>query len=172
MMDKVIVAFENEKSSWRIKEILESAGAAECMVCHSAAEVKRAAGKLRIAAVVCGYKLPDQSAEGLFDDLPASCAMLMVAVQSLLNLCASDEICKLPSPVSRGDLLSTVRMLLQTGGRPERSAGEQGLIEQAKALLMDRHGMTEAQAHRFLQKKSMDSGLKLAQAAQMVLDRH
>ena len=35
---------------------------------------------------------------------------------------------------------------------------------------MDRHGMTEAQAHRFLQKKSMDSGAKLIQTAQLVLE--
>ena len=43
-------------------------------------------------------------------------------------------------------------------------------MERAKALLMDRNGMTEEQAHRFLQKKSMDSGAKLLQTAQMVLD--
>ena len=30
--------------------------------------------------------------------------------------------------------------------------------------------MTEEQAHRYLQKKSMDSGAKLVQTAQLVLD--
>ena len=35
---------------------------------------------------------------------------------------------------------------------------------------MDRNGMTEEQAHRYLQKKSMDSGAKLVQTAQLVLD--
>ena len=34
---------------------------------------------------------------------------------------------------------------------------------------MDRHGMTEAQAHRFLQKESMDHGSKLAETARIVL---
>ena len=43
------------------------------------------------------------------------------------------------------------------------------LVAQAKALLMDRHGMTEAQAHRFLQKESMDHGSKLAETARIVL---
>ena len=37
-------------------------------------------------------------------------------------------------------------------------------------LLMDRNEMTEEQAHRFLQKKSMNSGVKLAETARMVLD--
>ena len=35
---------------------------------------------------------------------------------------------------------------------------------------MDRHGMSEEQAHRFLQKKSMDSGSRLVQTALLVLE--
>ena len=175
-MEKVIVAFESEKSCWRVKEILENSGTASCVICHSADQVKRAVNKLHISTVICGYKLPDASAEELFDDLPTSCAMLMVGVQNLLDLCQNDDIFKLTSPVSKGDLVASVRMLIQVGHRlerfvrPRRSQEEQELIAQAKQLLMARHGMTEEQAHRFLQKKSMDSGAKLIQTAQLVLD--
>ncbi len=175
-MEKVIVAFESEKSCWRVKEILENSGTASCVLCRSADQVKRAVNKLHISTVICGYKLPDASAEELFDDLPTSCAMLMVGVQNLLDLCQNDDIFKLTSPVSKGDLVASVRMLIQVGHRlerfvrPRRSQEEQELIAQAKQLLMARHGMTEEQAHRFLQKKSMDSGAKLIQTAQLVLD--
>ena len=175
-MEKVIVAFESEKSCWRVKEILENSGTASCVICHSADQVKRAVNKLHISTVICGYKLPDASAEELFDDLPTSCAMLLVGVQNLLDLCQNDDIFKLTSPVSKGDLVASVRMLIQVGHRlerfvrPRRSQEEQELIAQAKQLLMARHGMTEEQAHRFLQKKSMDSGAKLIQTAQLVLD--
>ena len=175
-MEKVIVAFESDKSCWRIKEILESSGTASCVVCKSADQVKRAVSKLHVSTVVCGYKFADESAEGLFDDLPASCAMLMVAVQSLLDLCQNEDIFKLASPVSKGDLVASVRMLLQVGHRlerfvkPRRTEEEQAIVDQAKEVLMERHGMTEAQAHRFLQKRSMDSGAKLVQTAQLVLE--
>ena len=127
-------------------------------------------------AVVCGYKLGDQTAELLFDDLSLSCAMLVLASQNLLELMQNDDIFRLPTPVSRGDLAASVRMLLQIGRRleryvrPRRSREEQSLIDQAKRLLMDRNDMTEEQAHRYLQKKSMDSGAKLVQTAQLVLD--
>ena len=53
--------------------------------------------------------------------------------------------------------------------RPRRTQEEKALIDQAKAVLMDRHGMTEEQAHRFLQKQSMDSGAKLLDTARLVL---
>ena len=176
MMEKVIVAFESDKSCWRVKEILETSGTAACIICKSADQVKRVVNKQHITTVVCGYKLFDESAEGLLDDLPPTCSMLVVAVQGLLDLCQSDDVFKLASPVSKGDLVASVRMLIQVGHRlerfvrPRRSQEEQELIAQAKQLLMTRHGMTEEQAHRFLQKKSMDSGAKLIQTAQLVLD--
>ena len=174
-METVIVAFEVEKTCHRIREILENAGAASCLLCHSAAEVKRLVHKQHISTVISGFKFPDDSAEGLFEDLPPSCAMLLLAVQSQLDLCGNEDIFKLASPVSKGDLIASVRMLIQMSHRlerfvrPRRTQEEKALIDQAKAVLMDRHGMTEEQAHRFLQKQSMDSGAKLLDTARLVL---
>ena len=99
----------------------------------------------------------------------------MIAPQSRLELCEEDGIFRLASPVHRGDLLASVRMLIQMNRqyigqyRPQRTEEEQSLIAQAKAVLMDRHSMTEEQAHRFLQKKSMDNGAKLVEIARMIL---
>ena len=175
-MEQVIVAFESPKSAGRIKEILETSGTASCILCKTADQVRRAANKLHITAVICGFKLGDQSAEVLAGDLPSSCAVLVLASQNLLDLLQNDDLFRLPAPVSKGDLTASVRMLLQMGRRleralrPRRSPEELEVIQQAKALLMDRNGMTEEQAHRFLQKSSMDNGTKLLQTAQMVLD--
>ena len=175
-MEQVILAFENSKSCLRIKDILESAGTASCILCKSADQVRRTVHKLHIAAVVCGFKLADQTAESLFSDLPITCSMLVLAPQNLLDLLQDDDIFRLPAPVTKRDLMASVRMLLQMGHRleryvrPRRSQEDLNVIRQAKELLMDRNGMSEEQAHRFLQKSSMDSGMKLIQTAQMVLD--
>lgn len=175
-MRKVIVAFENSTNSARIREILESSGEFTCLVCRNAAEVKRVVRKQRLYTIVCGFKLPDESCEDLYHDLPEGCSMLMVAQQTRLELCETEEIFKLQSPIRRGELLSSVRMLAQLQrrvpkgkGPAKRSEEEKQLVAQAKAVLMDRHGMTEEQAHRFLQKKSMDSGAKLTDTARLVL---
>lgn len=175
-MEKVILAFEGRKSGEHIRDIIESSGLADCLICRSAAEVKRLVHKQHVGTVICSYKLPDETAERLAEDLPMTCSVLVIAVQSLLDMIADDEIFKLAAPAARNDLLSSVRMLLQGSHRmerfvrPQRSAEEDELIRAAKAVLMDRNDMTEEQAHRFLQKKSMDSGVRLTQTAQMVLD--
>ena len=175
-MDQVIVAFESSQTAERIRDILESGATASCVLCRTADQVRRAVHKLHITAVVCGFKLAGQGAEALFRDLPPTCAMLVLAPQDLLELLQEEDIFRLAAPVSRGDLTGSVRMLLQMGRRlerackPRRSSEEQALIDGAKALLMERSGMSEAQAYRFLQKASMDHSARLVQTAQMILD--
>jgi hypothetical protein len=174
-MEKVIVAFEGEKNCQHIKDVLESSSTVSCMVCRSAAEVRRLVQKQHITTIVCGFKLADDSAECLFHDLPTYCSMLMIAGQHQLDLCEQGDIFTLSSPVSKKDLIASVRMLLQMSNRiekfsrPQRSGEERDLINRAKAILMERHGMNEEQAHRLLQKKSMDSGAKLTETARLVL---
>lgn len=175
-MQTVIVAFESGGSSARIRDVLESDGEFSCLVCRSAAEVKRAVRKQHPCIIVCGFKLADETCENLFYDLPGGCFMLMVGPQNKLELSETEGIFKLPSPVRRGELLASVRMLVQfqryiprEKGAAKRGGEEQRLIARAKAVLMDRHGMTEEQAHRFLQKQSMDNGVKLTDTARLVL---
>ena len=176
MTQTVIVAFESGENSARIKAALESEGEFSCLVCRSAAEVKRAVRKQHLCIIVCGFKLADETCENLFYDLPEGCFMLMAGSQNRLELSETEGIFKLRSPVRRGELLASVRMLAQfqryiprEKGPAKRGEEEQRLIQRAKAVLMDRHGMTEEQAHRFLQKQSMDNGAKLTDTARLVL---
>ena len=47
---------------------------------------------------------------------------------------------------------------------------ERKLIERAKGLLMQRHGLSEEQAYARLRKAAMDKGLKLAELSQRMID--
>lgn len=175
-MDRIILALTREANSRRVKELLEGAGVASCLICTSADQVRRAAAKFHIDTVVCGFKVGDEPVQLLADDLPSTCSLLVLAPQDRLDLLDSDNLFRLPTPVARRDLIATVQMLLDMARRVEhptamqRSPEEQALILRAKQLLMDRNGMTEEQAHRFLQKTSMDRGARLVQTAQLVLD--
>lgn len=175
-MEQVIVAFESEKTCQRIKDILENSGTAFCLVCRSGDQVRRSANKQHIPVVVCGYKLADETAEDVLADLPPVCSMLLLAPQNRLDMVRNDALFSLPTPVSRSELIASVRMLLQLGCRQEsglqskRNQEERQQIQLAKELLMERYNLTEEQAHRFLQKKSMDAGMKLSQIARLVLE--
>lgn len=55
---------------------------------------------------------------------------------------------------------------METGQEDEKK-----VLLRAKELLMQRNGLSESQAHRFLQKKSMNAGNKLIESAWITLLR-
>ena len=176
-MEKVIVAFENPNVRESVCEMLESGGVARSVPCQSASEVRRLVNMQGIHVVVCGFKFPDAPGETLFYDLPETCAMVMLARKNRLELCETEEIFQLPFPANPGDLLATVEILLQLarrrrGHRPVElhdNEDRELLVAKAKVVLMDRHGMTEAQADRCLEREHDNYGTEPAEMARMVL---
>ena len=84
----------------------------------------------------------------------------------------------LSTPIKVYDLLNTVNMMLQSMDRrrkkrrkelKNRDSKQQETIRKAKELLMTRNNMSEEEAHRYLQKSSMDSGTNMVETAEMVL---
>ena len=51
----------------------------------------------------------------------------------------------------------------------KRSPEEQKMIDDAKALIMDRNHLTEEEAFRYIQKTSMDTGRSMVETAEMIL---
>ena len=104
--------------------------------------------------------------------------MLLVASPSQWSGRAPDDIVCLGLPLKVQDLLSTLEMMMESMAKrrkklksqpKERSSEELELIKQAKELLMERNHMTESEAHRYIQKCSMDSGTNMVETAQMIM---
>ncbi len=174
-MDHMLIAFEGEKTRQRMTEILESAGIHVFATCISGAEVLRCCRRMGSGVILCGFKLGNMTGEELYQCLPEEVAMVMLATATQLELVECEEICRLVAPARRTELVDTIRMLLdqvETISLPKRADEDQLLVLRAKELLMDRNQMTEEQAHRFIQKRSMDTGKKMAQTAMQILDGH
>lgn len=177
-MDRIVVAFANEEAQRRILRLLESNGYSPAACCAAGAEVIRTVRKLGSAIVVCGFKLRDMTAGDLAADLHGTGVLLVVSSAVNLDFCEGENIHKLATPVSRSDFCATLDLLRQFEEKhlhhppPKRREEEQTLIQKAKDLLMDINRMTESEAHRFLQKRSMDAGLKMAETAQIIIESY
>lgn len=174
-MNRILVAFAGEKTRQRMSEIFESTGIRVSAACGSGAEVLRWCHRMNGGIILCGYKLYDMTAEELFENLPAGFSMLLLADPMQLESVYAPEICKIASPVRRSELVDSVHMLLSQHGAdtppvPKRSEEDQLIVRRAKELLMTRNCMTEQEAHRFIQKRSMDTGAKMVQTAMKILD--
>ena len=128
--------------------------------------------------VICGYKLSDMSSACLADSLNGSAVLLIIGSPSQLEYCCSDDVFTLSSPTSRSDLIASVRMLIQMEQKylkltlPQRNKEDELLLKKAKEFLIDKNRMTEAQAHKFIQKKSMDGGSTMAETARLIIEKN
>lgn len=177
-MDRIVVAIDNENNRKRICDMLEASGISLRGSCRSGAEAIRWIKKMNGGIIICGYKLADMTATDLAVDLNGTAMLLVIATPPQLELCRNDSIFKLPAPVSKGDLISSVRMLLQLEEKhirissPRRSDKDNAEVVRAKELLMSKNGMSEEEAHRFIQRRSMDTGSKAVETARTIIETY
>ena len=166
-MNHLIVAFETEAACHRVCELLAASALPVRSVCKSGAEVIRAVRYMGGGVVVCGVKLPDMTADQLYDDLEGDAYILAAAKPEALDLCENPHIFRLPLPTNRYALAAAVQMLTQLEGMSAsaHSRPDQEIIQKAKILLETNGSMTEEEAHRYLQKRSMQSRRKMAEVA-------
>ena len=147
-------------------------------MCTTGAQAVSQADGLHDGIVICSYKLMDMVYSELKECLPPGFEMLLMASDRVLSQCEGEGVVCLSIPLKVHDLISTVAMLSETILRRRRKARQQPrvrneqekeTVREAKELLMDRNHMTEEEAHRYLQKCSMDSGTNLTETAMMVL---
>ena len=176
-MERVIVAFTGERMRRKCLGLLGMEGW-EAVVCASGAEVVRTARQMGSALVICGFYLPDMTADTLAAELRGTAAVLVISRASYLDLCGGENLYKLPLPASRAEFLASLRLLLEFESahlrHPASQRGEESrrLIQRAKTLLMEVNRMTEEEAHRFLQRRSMERGTPLAETARRVVDSY
>ncbi|MBO5281705.1 MAG: ANTAR domain-containing protein [Lachnospiraceae bacterium] len=177
-MTNIIVVLPKLEEARGIKSILVKNGFQVTGVCTTGAQAISQADGLSDGIVICSYKVVDMVYQELHDCLPYGFEMLLMVSRNLIGECSGNDIVCLSMPLKVHDLINTVSMMSESIMRRKRkkrmtphvrNIQEQTDIQAAKELLMERNHMTEDEAHRYLQKTSMDSGTNMAETALMVL---
>ena len=177
-MNSIVVVFPKKEVAANIRNILARDGMDVVGVCTTGAQALQCVDMLDEGIVVCGYRMQDMFYSELRECLPESFEMLLIASPDKWGNGLVRGVVGLPMPIKVYDLLNTMEMMLHNLQRrrrkrreaaKNRSPEQTALIEKAKALLMERNNMTEEEAHKYLQKSSMDSGTNMLETAQMVL---
>lgn len=162
-----------------MKNVLNRSGYDDILTFNSASQVIAAANESDGGVVLCGYRLTDMHYSELYGYLPREFRMLLIASPARLQECSIGNIMCLEMPIHSHELISTLEtmeMELTAFERrrkkfqpKKRTEEEQKTIDDAKALLMERNHLSEEEAHKYIQKLSMDSGNNLAETAEMIL---
>lgn len=176
-MTNIVVAFSKQGDARNIKNILMRNGFQVVAVCTSGGQVLNSMEDLSSGIVVCGYRFEDMMYQEIRDCMPGEFDMLLVASPGRFEGGMPQDMVCLPMPLKVHDLVSTLEMMCRSQMRrrrmrqepAKRSPKESQLIAKAKELLMERNNMSETEAHRYIQKCSMDSGTNMVETAQMVI---
>ena len=174
-MFRTVVAFESESAVNSVSEILEKAGITVRYRCRTVSAALRAINTMGGGVVICGFRFPDGTADSLAEDLGNKALCLVAAKQIHLDMLESRDIFRISLPLRGFQLVGSVNMLIQMDQKlqmatiPQRSPDETEYINRAKELLMAKHGYSEPEAHRYLQKLSMDRSVKLTEMARYII---
>lgn len=178
-MSTLIVAFPKIEEAKAVRNLLVRKGYEVAIPCITGAQVINQADNLSDGIIICGYKLSDNMIYTELNEYkPKSFEMLLVASRNLWGDCQDNDVVCAAMPIKVNDLCSTIEMMLQAQVRRRRklrsqprrrSPQEQKIIDDAKAILMERNNMSEPEAFRYIQKCSMDSGNTMVESAQMVI---
>ena len=177
-MASIVVVLPTQNEARMIKNLLVQNGFAEVFICSSGSQAIAKADDLEAGIVISGFKLADMMYSELAENLPPDFRLLLLARECYLADRMDEDIMSLAIPFRAGDLVSTAELMLGSvtyprkkhkGPKGKRTPREQALINEAKALLMNRNNMSEKEAHRYIQKCSMDTSRSFVETAQMIL---
>ncbi|MGN6712001.1 response regulator NasT [Anaerocolumna jejuensis DSM 15929] len=177
-MPSIIIAFPKIEDAVNIKNVLVRNGYEVNATCTTGAQVVTIANELDDGIIICGYRFSDMHYSQLNGYLPKGFEMLLIASATKLEECTDNNIVCLSMPIKMSDLLNTLQMMHYNISRRRkrekdkpkpRTEEEKAIISKAKLVLMERNNMTEEEAHRYIQKNSMDSGTNMVEMAEMIL---
>lgn len=173
-MREIIVASSNTKAAEHIRAILQSGQMFVNNVYASGSEILSYASIRPDAVVVCG-RLNDMTSVTLADMLPPDFDIVLLLPSGEPQTAFFSNMITLNMPLNRIEFLNTVRMLAATEKEsfiPKliRSDEEKEILKSAKDILMERHHISEREAHKLLQRRSMETGMKIIEVARMIGD--
>lgn len=168
-----------------LHEILASVGCARLTQAHSGTEARRIIGEEPYDIIIInapladefGYELAMQAADNtLAGVLLLAKADVSETVEERVDRYGVTVLTK---PVSKDDLYLTLKILcsnrhrldklLTNNKRLEDKIEELKLIDRAKCLLIMHEGMSEQDAHKFIEKKAMDLRISKQEVAQKII---
>lgn len=174
MNNNIFIAFDNKKTAVAIAKILIANGNNVVSIAKSSVELLNSLHYYPAGIIITACSFDNVRNEKIIDEIPDDFNILVLGNRTQLDDFPDGRVFKLSTPLQKNDLICSVDMFMtmDTHYKPavHKNIDEEKIITRAKSLLIDLYSMTESQAHRYMQKKSMDTGRKLVDVARIILD--
>jgi two-component system, response regulator PdtaR len=167
--DGMLVVCSQHELAEQLLSIISSVLAGVHSTAASGAQARRMTSLTEYAAVLIAGRLPDETASDLAIGLAENGVKRLVIVIDRANLADAHEMLDgtgvtiLSKPLTKDALSQAMKLIVKVG------YGEGGIFEKAKLMLMQQKNWTEPQAHKYIQKLSMDKRLPRDVTSQYVI---
>ena len=168
MGDGLLVVCRQTEFAKQLISIISSSVTGTHSIASSGAQARRMTSLTEFSAVLIAGRLQDETAENLSAGLADNGVKNIIIVVDRSKLADAHEILDgtgvtiLSKPITREALTQAVKLIVKVG-----YGG--GIFEKAKLLLVQQRNWTEPQAHRYIQKLSMDKRLPRDVTSQYVI---
>lgn len=168
-MKDIIIAYPVKETAMQLRSLLESEGYHVSFVCALGSSALSIAHGLNEGVVICASILSDMGAGVLAENLPVGFDVVALSRNGREEYMGN--LINLPLPLNKNDFLETVSVLVSTRSSFTQRKNDEGeIISNAKLVLMNANGITESQAHKFLQQESMRKGKKMLELAKEIIN--
>lgn len=170
-MTKFAVAFHDGETAERITSLLRESGYEVIRTCSSADEVKRTFRMIQDGILIAGVRLRNRSLEEIAADLNEHVEILCLCRPDQFSQISSEKIFRQAMPVTKSVLIDWADMLVQLHYQrlPRRTDSDRDIIRRAKEIIMEQKQMEETEAHRYLQRLSMNLGQPMSKVAERIV---
>ena len=187
-MGRALIVSAGASSNEYISARLAEMGYSRPVILPSGAEARRRMAESDFELIVVNSPLPDEFGHEVcinaMETTDAGVVFLVKAAQAEQLLAPLNEqgVLLLSKPFTNTLFMQTMHMaaasnhrlqrLRQENARLQEKIAQIRLVSRAKCCLIEREGMTEMQAHRYIEKQAMDTRRDRAEIAQEVLDSY
>ncbi|MCR4925763.1 MAG: ANTAR domain-containing protein [Clostridiales bacterium] len=172
-MKNIVLACKPEQINIKLQPVLSQQGFWVESVCSNASALLSTAQKMQYGVAVC-TNFKDIPSLALPELLPRGFSLILLLSSGQFVPQGSSNLLTINLPLKRDDFITAVKLLAISSsqdlyGIEPKAEDDEKIILNAKKILMSRYNMSESDAHRFIQKKSMDCSVKLVDMARFVL---
>lgn len=187
-MGRALIVSAGASSNEYLSARLTESGYPRSLIVPSGAEARRRMLESDFELIVVNAPLPDEFGHELcanaVDKTDAGVVLLAKAAtaEQLLAPMSEQGVLLISKPFSNTLFLQAVHMaaasnhrlmrLRQENARMQEKIAQIRLVSHAKCCLVEREQMTEAEAHRYIEKQAMDTRRDRAEIAQEILDSY
>ena len=169
--NNLIIAFSSDRICNNIISILTKNGINYDYVCKSGTNLRKCCSYYENGIILCGTTFIDESIYNIVEDFYESFTFILLGSIDKINIYNDEKVYKLCTPIKSEDIISAIDIAYYKNIENIKLKNYK-ILEQAKSLLIKNYNLSEEKAHKYIQKKSMNSGKKNIDIAKIILKKY